>query len=153
MIVAAVVQHFIYDMSPCGKLASSCDDPPNLWVFAQTPAYVLIAFSEIFASITGLEYAYTKAPKNMRSLVTGVFWFTHAFSSAIAQAFVPLADDPLLVWLYVAIAILTFFGWLGFWWTFRSLDKENDVLDKLPEGEFQSDSENASVGAEGREKA
>lgn len=140
MIVAALVQHFIYAKSPCGKFASDCETPPNLTVWAQTPAYILIAFSEIFASITGLEYAYTKAPKNMRSLVTGVFWFTHAFSSAIAQAFVPLATDPLLEWLFAAIAILTFFGWLGFWWTFRTLDRENDALDKLPEGDYLSNS-------------
>jgi POT family proton-dependent oligopeptide transporter len=77
----------------------------------------------------------------MRSLVTGVFLFTHAFSSAVAQAFVPLAGDPLLVWLYVAIGVLTFFGWIGFWWTFRSLDKENDALDNLPEGGYQSSEE------------
>ncbi|KAH8728577.1 peptide transporter PTR2-A [Phaeosphaeriaceae sp. PMI808] len=152
MVVAAIIQHYIYEMSPCGKYPSTCDQPPDIWVWVQTPAYVLIAFSEIFASITGLEYAYTKAPKNMRSLVTGVFWFTHAFSSAIAQAFVPLADDPLLVWLYAGIAILTFFGWLGFWWTFRSLDKENDTLDKLPEGGFQSDSDPVSVKFEEKEK-
>ena len=145
MIAAAVIQHSIYQKSPCGKYPGTCDEPPNLSVWVQTPAYVMIAFSEIFASITGLEYAYTKAPKNMRSLVTGVFWFTHAFSSAIAQAFVPLADDPLLVWLYVSITILTFIGWVGFSWTFRSLDKENDALDKLPEGDFQSGSESASA--------
>ncbi|KAH5717022.1 hypothetical protein HBI20_130610 [Parastagonospora nodorum] len=145
MIAAAVIQHSIYQKSPCGKYPGTCDEPPNLSVWVQTPAYVMIAFSEIFASITGLEYAYTKAPKNMRSLVTGVFWFTHAFSSAIAQAFVPLADDPLLVWLYVSITILTFIGWVGFSWTFRSLDKENDALDKLPEGNFQSGSESASA--------
>ncbi|EAT78599.1 hypothetical protein HBH56_221220 [Parastagonospora nodorum] len=145
MIAAAVIQHSIYQKSPCGKYPGTCDEPPNLSVWVQTPAYVMIAFSEIFASITGLEYAYTKAPKNMRSLVTGVFWFTHAFSSAIAQAFVPLADDPLLVWLYVSITILTFIGWVGFSWTFRSLDKENDALDKLPEGGFQSGSESGSA--------
>ncbi|KAH5303800.1 hypothetical protein HBI12_177810 [Parastagonospora nodorum] len=145
MIAAVVIQHSIYQKSPCGKYPGTCDEPPNLSVWVQTPAYVMIAFSEIFASITGLEYAYTKAPKNMRSLVTGVFWFTHAFSSAIAQAFVPLADDPLLVWLYVSITILTFIGWVGFSWTFRSLDKENDALDKLPEGGFQSGSESGSA--------
>jgi POT family proton-dependent oligopeptide transporter len=153
MIAAAVIQHFIYQKSPCGKYPGTCDNPPDLSVWVQTPAYVMIAFSEIFASITGLEYAYTKAPKNMRSLVTGVFWFTHAFSSAIAQAFVPLADDPLLVWLYVAITILTFIGWIGFSWTFRSLDKENDALDKLPEGGFQSASESSSTNNAVVEKA
>ena len=50
--------------------------------------YILIAISEIFASITGLEYAFTKAPKNMRSLVMSVFLFMSAFSSAIGEAFV-----------------------------------------------------------------
>jgi POT family proton-dependent oligopeptide transporter len=50
--------------------------------------YILIAISEIFASITGLEYAFTKAPKNMRSLVMSVFLFMSAISSAIGEAFV-----------------------------------------------------------------
>ena len=57
--------------------------------------YVLIAFSEIFASITGLEYAFTKAPKNMRSLVMAVFLFMSAFSSALGEAFV--SEYPLLI--------------------------------------------------------
>ena len=51
-------------------------------------SYVLVAFSEIFASITGLEYAFTKAPKNMKSLVMAVFLFASAISSAIGEAFV-----------------------------------------------------------------
>lgn len=142
MIVAAIIQHFIYQKSPCGKFASSkaCrNNPPDLSVWVQTPAYLLIAFSEIFASITGLEYAFTKAPKNMRSLVTGVFWFTHAFSAAVSQAFVPLAEDPLLVWLYTTIAVITAVGGVGFWWSFRALDKEDDQLNALPEGGYRAD--------------
>lgn len=59
------------------------------------------------ASITGLEYAFTKAPKNMRGFVTGMFWFAQAFSAAIAQAFVGLSSDPLLVWLYTTVAIIS----------------------------------------------
>jgi POT family proton-dependent oligopeptide transporter len=57
----------------------------NVWI--QSGSYVLIALSEILASITGLEYAFTKAPKNMRSLVMAVFLFTSAISSAIGEAF------------------------------------------------------------------
>ena len=72
---------------------STCQDADgntvtsSLSVWIQSGSYVLIAFSEILASITGLEYAFTKAPKNMRSLVMAVFLFTTAISSAIGEAF------------------------------------------------------------------
>ncbi|GKT41290.1 putative peptide transporter ptr2 [Colletotrichum spaethianum] len=131
MVVAAVIQHFIYQQAPCGYNAGDTDcirenGPPEMTVWIQTPCYILIALSEIFASITGLEYAFTKAPKNMRGLVTGVFWFVHAFSSAIAQAFVGLAADPLLL-----------LGGVGFWLMFRKLDKEEDALNALPESTYK----------------
>jgi len=67
MIWSAVVQLYIYRTSPCGHQANSCVDtkgnalPSLLSVWIQSGSYVLIAFSEIFASITGLEYAFTKA--------------------------------------------------------------------------------------------
>lgn len=51
-------------MNDCETVA-----PINVW--AQTGAYVLVGLAEIFSSITGLEYAYTKAPANMKSLVFG----------------------------------------------------------------------------------
>jgi POT family proton-dependent oligopeptide transporter len=136
MIVALLIQHYLYQQSPCGYAASDCDDPPPLSVWVQAPAYILIALSEIFASITGLEYAFTKAPRNMRSLVTGVFWFAQAFSAAVAQAFVPLATDPLLVWLYFTVTILTVLGGIAFWICFRELDAEEEALNALPESNF-----------------
>lgn len=59
-----------------------------LMVVVMLRRYILIAFSEILASITGLEYAFTKAPRNMRSLVMSVFLFMSAASAAIGEAFV-----------------------------------------------------------------
>lgn len=94
MIWAAVVQHYVYKTSPCGNQAATCKDengdpltsPLNVWI--QTGAYLFIAFSEILTIISGLEYAFTKAPKNMRSLVMSVFLFMNAISSALGFAFV-----------------------------------------------------------------
>lgn len=61
-------------------------------------ADVLLALSEIFASITSLEYAYTKAPKSMRSMVMAVGLFMTAISAALGEAFLALSADPLLTW-------------------------------------------------------
>jgi POT family proton-dependent oligopeptide transporter len=140
MIWACVVQHYIYKSNPCGYNAATCVDaddkplvsPMNVW--CQTGSYVLIALSEVFASITGLEYAFTKAPKNMRSLVMSVFLFMSAFSSALGQAFVSLANDPLLVWNYGSMAVIAFVTGCLFWICNRHLDAEEDQLNALDVG-------------------
>lgn len=135
MIWAAVVQHYIYQKSECGKYASGEDcETVDINVWAQTGSYVLIALSEVFASITSLEYAFSKAPKNMRSMVQAVALFMTAFSSALGQAFVGLAADPLLVWNYGVVAILAIVAGTIFWFQFRSLDIHEDELNTLPEG-------------------
>ncbi|KAI1803196.1 PTR2-domain-containing protein [Daldinia bambusicola] len=155
MVIAAIIQHYIYMQSPCRSVdgygyvadcrahlglpadAPESDFKPPLSVWIQTPAYVILALAEICSSITGLEYAFTKAPKNMRGFITGIFWFSQAFASAIGQAFVPLATDPYLVWLYVTIAIISALGGVGFWYSFSDLDREEEALNALPDSLFQ----------------
>ncbi|KAL8712635.1 MAG: hypothetical protein Q9220_003166 [cf. Caloplaca sp. 1 TL-2023] len=139
MIAACVTQYYIYKLGPCGKHPSSedCEGPAPINVWVQTIPYLLIAFSEIFASITGLEYAFTKAPKNMRSTVTAVFLFMSAISYAIGEAFVSLSADPLLVWNYMIIALLAAVAGAGFWTAHRNLDKEEDKLNFIPESSFK----------------
>jgi len=134
MIWACVLQWYIYKTSACGNQAGSCDTPAPINVWAQTGSYVLIAISEIFASITGLEYAFSKAPKNMRSLVMSVFLFTSAIAAALGQAFNPLSADPLLVWNYGSMGVLSFIGGVLFWWSFHGLDKAEDELNTIRPG-------------------
>ncbi|KAK7451239.1 hypothetical protein VKT23_012577 [Stygiomarasmius scandens] len=145
MVWAAVVQHYIYKTNPCGYSAATCEDadgnplvsPLNVWI--QTGSYVLVAFSEIFASITGLEYAFTKAPKNMRSLVMAVFLFTSAVASALGEAFVSLSLDPLLVWNYGVMGVISFIGGFVFWASVYQLDKKEDELNNLATGHYEND--------------
>lgn len=138
MIWAAVTQHYIYKTGACGKYMNTCEEityaPINVWV--QTGSYVLIGFSEIFASVTCLEYAYTNSPSNLRSVVMSLFLFSSAIASALGQAFVALSDDPLLVWNYVVMAILATVGGIIFWFTFRSLDAEQNKLTRLEKSTF-----------------
>lgn len=134
MVWAAVVQHYIYQTNPCGYYAATCDEPSTLNVWIQSGSYVLVGISEIFASITGLEYAFTKAPKNMRSLVMSVFLFTSALASALGQAFTPLAEDPLLVWNYGTVGVIAAVSGVFVWLSVRSLDAKEDELNNLAEG-------------------
>jgi len=135
MVWAAVVQYYIYTTSPCGYNANdpTCDPSPlNVWI--QSGAYVLIGFSEIFASVTGLEYAFTKAPKRMRSLVMALFLFMSAISNAIGEALNPLAGDPLLIWNYGVSAVVSFVAGICFWLSFYKLDREEDALNQIGNG-------------------
>jgi proton-dependent oligopeptide transporter, POT family len=135
MIWACVIQAYIYKYSACGNYASGEDcEPTNIIVWAQTGSYVLIAMSEILASITSLEYAFTKAPRNMRSLVQAFALFMTAISAAIGQGLVALSADPLLVWNYGVVGVLSFIGGTGFWLQYRGLDKQEDALNMLPTG-------------------
>jgi POT family proton-dependent oligopeptide transporter len=141
MIWACIIQYYIYQRNECGNYANGKVPGTDvdcarseLSMWAQTGSYVLIAFSEIMASITSLEYAHSKAPANMRSMVQSVALFMNAISSAIGFALTPLADDPLLVWNYAVVAILAVFGGTMFWIQFRHLDKQEDQLNMLPKG-------------------
>ncbi|EXJ64447.1 POT family proton-dependent oligopeptide transporter [Cladophialophora yegresii CBS 114405] len=133
MVAACVIQVYIYRMSPCGHRASDpdCSGPAPINVWVQTVPYVLIGFSEIMASITSLEYAFTKAPYNMRSFVMSINLLMNAFSSAIAQGLVALSADPLLVWNYGLVAVLAGVGGVCFWFNFKKLDSEEDKLNML----------------------
>lgn len=112
----------------------------------QTLPYVFIGFSEIMASITSLEYAFTKAPTNMRSFVMAINLLMNAFSSAIAQALVSLSADPLLVWNYGLVAVLAAVGGVCFWFNFRKLDREEDKLNMLAVSEYRGKRASVSLG-------
>ena len=105
MAYAAIVQHLIYTSPPCYEaplacLASNGELTNNVHVAVQIPAYLLISLSEIFASITDLEYATTKTPTSMKSFIMSIFLLQRAFESALGVALSPTAISPKLVWMY-----------------------------------------------------
>lgn len=142
MIAAAVMQYYIYKMSPCGYSATDglgddidCAAPINVW--AQCLPYVLVGISEIFTNTTSYEYAFSKAPDNMKSIVMAVNLAMSAISSALGEAFTPLAGDPHWIWNYGSVAIIAAGGGAGFWLCFRDLDKEEDAWNNLKKSEYK----------------
>lgn len=151
MVWAAVVQNYIYNHNECGYYpneglpdGSDCS-AATIKIWMQSGSYILIAISEILASITSLEYAFTKAPKNMRSMVQAFALFMTAIANAIGEAMVPLSTDPLLTWNYGAFAVVSFLAGIGFWFSFQNLDAEEDRLNNLPPGHVSTAAQAAEV--------
>ncbi|KAI9790409.1 MAG: peptide transporter ptr2 [Candelina submexicana] len=138
MAYAAIVQHLIYQRGPCYEAPLACDAagphgaiPNSIHVAVQTPAYLFIGLSEIFASITGLEYAYTKAPPSMKSFVMAIFLLTSAGGSALGIALSPTAKDPKLLWMYTGLGIASFIAGISFWFTFKRYNATEEEMNEL----------------------
>jgi POT family proton-dependent oligopeptide transporter len=148
MVSACVIQWYIYHQSPCGsninalsKTRKDCSVGFTVWI--QVFPYGLIGMSEILASITKLEYAYTKAPNNMKSTIQAVALSTSAVSAALGQAFVSLSEDPLLVWNYGSVAVVAMAGGVGFYLTFRKADAQEDAMNNMKESSYVGGREGA----------
>jgi len=132
MAWTALVQHLIYSTGPnysfTNPPCSTCQQYNNITVAWQVPSYFLIAISEIFASITGLEYAYTNAPASMKSIIMSFFLFTSAIGSALNFALLPVTVNPKLVWMYGSLSIVAFVTGIIFYIVFRNEHKQQNVL-------------------------
>ena len=73
----------------------------------QILAYLVITTAEVMVSITGLEFAYTQAPKSMKSLIMGFWLFTVAVGNVIVIAFSKMKDLPweTFFWSFSAMAV------------------------------------------------
>jgi len=77
------------------------------------PQYFFLTLSEVFISITALEFAFTQAPVKMRTLCTG-FWYTtvavgNVFVIMISGLKVSRSDKQLYFVYGIAVATLVFF--------------------------------------------
>lgn len=128
---AAGLQKKIYQTGPCYDHPRGCGDgstPNDVHVAIQTPVYALMGLAEILASVTGLEYAYTKAPATMKSFIMALYLLTNAGGSALGIAVSPTAKHPKLVWSYTGLAVATFIAGTLFWLCFRHLNAQEEQM-------------------------
>ncbi|KAJ7795676.1 POT family-domain-containing protein [Mycena leptocephala] len=120
MVYSSVLEKFLYDRSPCPNhqpaACRSADSEPaagplNVWIISGP--YILVSISLIFTAITGNEYAYTKAPKHMKSVVSAFASLQTAIASALNFALTPVSVEQRFQWLFtsVAIAVVVFGGY------------------------------------------
>jgi POT family proton-dependent oligopeptide transporter len=143
MSYAVYVQRTIYSAAPCFDNPLECDaavmvdgkrEHNHVHVALQIPAYFLVALAEIFAAITGLEYAYTKAPASMKSFIMAMFLLTSAGGAALGAALAPLAKNPQLTWFYLGLAITSGTTTVVFWFLFNKYNNMEDSLNELGAG-------------------
>jgi POT family proton-dependent oligopeptide transporter len=137
MAYAAIVQNIIYSSGPCYDHPRACSsianrEPNHVNVWVQAPVYFLIAMGEVWAYVTALEIAYSHAPKNMKTMIQGIFSLMAGIGSASAMGLTPFAHDPNLVIFYASLAAGMAVTTVVFWLVFRNYDK-SDADDKTDE--------------------
>ena len=83
-----------------GWLQSQIDAGLTPSIAWQVLAYAILTASEVFVSITCLEFSYTQAPKTMKSFIMGLFLMSVALGNtftAIVSAFIVNEDGSLIL--------------------------------------------------------
>lgn len=95
----------------------------------------MMALAEILALLTGMEYAFTKAPRSMRSIVSSIFLFTQTIGAALGIALSPVSRDPSVLFLYASLGSGMFLTAVVFWIFFHKYDRVEEKVNMLDEGE------------------
>ncbi|KJK65689.1 PTR2 like protein [Aspergillus parasiticus SU-1] len=136
-----VLNYYAYKLGPCGKYGSSdtCVDadgvslvaPITIWWMAIP--YALGGISELFVNVPAYGIAYSRAPKNMRGLVSAINLLNTAVAYAIGLACSAVIRDPYLTWVFGGPSIVGGVLTVIFYFMFRHIDKEEFVLSENAE--------------------
>jgi POT family proton-dependent oligopeptide transporter len=82
--------------------------PGEVGVAWQIAQYWVITTAEVLVSITGLEFAYTQAPRSMKSTIMGFWLLTVTFGNLLVAFLAPLEATLELssfFWLFTALMV------------------------------------------------
>ncbi|KAI2468589.1 MFS general substrate transporter [Annulohypoxylon bovei var. microspora] len=102
--------------------------PISIWWMAIP--FAIGGISELFVNVPAYGIAYSRAPVNMRGLVSALNLFNTAVAYAIGLACSSVVTDPYLTWDFGGPAIAGGILTIIFYFTFRHIDKEEFALSK-----------------------
>jgi POT family proton-dependent oligopeptide transporter len=90
-------------------IQAKIDSDPNtqVHIFWQLIPYFLITLSEVLVSVTGLEFAYSQAPRRMKSTVMGFWMLTIAFGNVLVALLARFGHLPLVDFFWVFAVLMT----------------------------------------------
>ncbi|PVV02306.1 hypothetical protein BB560_003244 [Smittium megazygosporum] len=126
-IYVTVLQKLVYNSPPFYDFTGpdvTAESFNDISVWLQVPAYLGVGISEIFASVTGLEYAFSQAPTELKSMLQALFLFTNAGGSLIGLILSIWSYDPAVLYQFAAQTVLLAIVAVIFWFCFRHYDAE-----------------------------
>jgi dipeptide/tripeptide permease len=138
-----LVNYYAYKIGPCGEFGTSlsCVDADGVSLVSSVSIwwmaipYSLGGISELFVSVPAYGIAYSRAPVNMRGLVSALNLLNIGVSYALGLAFAGLVRDPFLTWVYTGPCVIGFVATGLFYYLFKHIDAEeytvsrNDIRD------------------------
>lgn len=105
-------------------------DPNSISVLWQIGPYFIITLAEVMVSITGLEFAYSQAPKAMKSTIMGFWLLSVALGNKLVAVMSTFEDLKLVnfFWLFAGLmgAAGILFGIFSLFYTYRDYTQDED---------------------------
>jgi POT family proton-dependent oligopeptide transporter len=102
--------------------------PGKVNILWQAVPYVIITISEVLVSVTGLEFAYSQAPKRMKSTIMGFWLLTVAIGNGLVSILAEFGKLPLVqfFWLFAGLmlAAALIFGLRAHYYVERDIVQE-----------------------------
>ncbi|KAH7305238.1 general substrate transporter [Stachybotrys elegans] len=136
-IAYTVLQYYAYETSPCGYYGSSdprCVDnglTSHISVWWMGIPYSIGGISELFINVPAYGIAYSRAPLNMRGLVSAINIFNTAIAYLVSLASSSVVVDPHLIWDFGGPTIVGGVVTVLFWFIFKHIDREEYVLSTM----------------------
>ncbi|KAI3343412.1 major facilitator superfamily transporter peptide [Ustulina deusta] len=145
-----VLQYYVYQQSPCGfQATNNCtigDGVAPITIWWMAIPYAIGGISELFINVPAYGIAYSRAPVNMRGLVSAINLFNTAVAYAIGLAASSVITDPYLIWDFGGPAIAGGVLTVVFYFTFRHIDQEEYTLSRNQDARLDSTGTSNVVG-------
>ncbi len=111
MGVGMLLASFTFLLSAAVEFVIDSSPPKSVSVLLQLPQWVLITIAEIFLSVTGLEWAYTQADRNLQGVCMAAWFFSNGLGDIIGgllyQATKSLSQTAIYL-MFAALMVVAF---------------------------------------------